>query len=117
VAGEAWEDLQLRLERFRDDRDWRQFHTLKDLAAAITIEASELQQLFLWARADDESNLLKTSRDAIESELADVVIQALNFAAIADVDLPGAISRKIDENERRYPADAVRGSSKKATRE
>ena len=105
------------LPHIRDERDWRQFHTLKDLAAAISIEAGELQELLLWTRPDEERDVLATSRQSIESELADVLIHALNFAAIAQVDLLTVINRKIDENERRYPAEAVRSSSKKAPRQ
>jgi dCTP diphosphatase len=116
-VGDDWGEIQDRLARFRDDRDWRQFHTLKDLAAAIAIEAAELQELFLWKPIEEEPELIETSREAVENELADVVIQSLNFASVAGVDLVAAINRKIDKNEGRYPADAVRGSSGKAPAE
>src|SRR5688572_14832377 len=78
-------DLQRRLEAFRDDRDWRQFHTLKDLALAIGIEASELAEHFLWIRPEEESRRLAEQRAAIEAELADVFIHALNFASAARI--------------------------------
>lgn len=114
---DEWGEIQKRLARFRDERDWRQFHTLKDLAAAIAIEAGELQQIFLWQPTTSEVALLESHREAIEDELADVLIQALNFASVVDIDLAAAINKKIDENERRYPVDLVRGSSQKAERE
>src|SRR6476646_891138 len=100
-----------RLEHIRDDREWRPFHTLKDLAAAIGIESAELQEHFLWRSVADEVELLSDQRQAIEDELADVVIHCLNFATIAEIDIVAAIERKIDENELRYPVDEVRGSA------
>lgn len=106
-------ELQERLRQFRDDRDWRQFHTLKDLAAAIAIEGAELQELFLWKQVEHEPGLVQGSRESIEDELADVMIQVLNFASVAGIDLLAAVNNKIDKNERRYPADAVRGSADK----
>src|SRR5829696_1915743 len=89
-------DLQEELRRFRDDRDWAQFHSLKNLAAAVSIEAAELQELFLWANADDEAEILDRCRGAVEDEVADVLIQLLNFAAIADVDVLSAARAKVD---------------------
>jgi dCTP diphosphatase len=105
-----------RLEHFRDDREWRSFHTLNDLAAAIGIEAAELQEHFLWRSVADEAELLFDQRQAIEDELADVLIHCLNFAAVAEIDIVAAIERKIDQNELRYPVDEVRGSAEKARR-
>jgi len=110
------EEIQSRLERFRDERDWRQFHNLKDLAAAVGIEASELQELFLWQHPEDEGELLEGKREAIEDELADVLIQCLNFASAAGIDVLDAIERKIEKNELRYPAEQFRGSATKAPR-
>ena len=114
MPSEDWERIQQRLDRFRDDRDWRQFHTLKDLAVAIAVEAGELQEHFLWQPVEREDELLRSSREAIENELADVLIQSLNFASAAEIDVVAAVNRKIDINENRYPADEVRGSSRKA---
>jgi NTP pyrophosphatase (non-canonical NTP hydrolase) len=110
-----FEAIQLRLEQFRDERDWRQFHSLKDLASAIGIEASELQELFLWQRVENEVELIGAKREAIENELADVLIQCLNFAAVAEIDALAAVERKIENNELRYPVDEFRGSAQKAS--
>lgn len=109
-------EIQSRLERFRDERDWRQFHSLKDLAAAIGIETSELQELFLWQQPESESELLEGKRQEIEDELADVLIQCLNFASTAGIDVLDVIERKIAKNELRYPAEQFRGSAAKAPR-
>jgi NTP pyrophosphatase (non-canonical NTP hydrolase) len=108
------EEIQSRLERFRDERDWRQFHTLKDLAAAIGIEAGELQELFLWQQPGNERELLDAKHEAIEDELADVLIQCLNFASAARIDVLEVVERKIEKNELRYPVEQSRGSAAKA---
>jgi NTP pyrophosphatase (non-canonical NTP hydrolase) len=92
-----------RIASFRDDRDWSRHHTLKDLSAALAIEAAELQELFLWQPVQDEPALLEHRREAIEDELADVLILALNFAAAAGIDVLQAINAKIDKNEVKYP--------------
>ncbi len=102
--------------QFRDDHEWRPFHTLKDLAAAISIEAAELQEQFLWRSVNEESQLLSRQREAIEDELADILIHCLNFAAIAEIDIVAAIETKIDQNEVRHPSDEVRGSAEKSGR-
>jgi NTP pyrophosphatase (non-canonical NTP hydrolase) len=114
MATDRWTEIEERLARFRDERDWAQFHTLKDLAAAISVEAGELQEIFLWESTATERELLAQSRLSIEDELADVLIQAMNFALAAEIDLLAAVSRKIDKNAERYPPDRFRGSSRKA---
>jgi NTP pyrophosphatase (non-canonical NTP hydrolase) len=96
---------QDRLRRFRDDRGWLPFHTLKDLAASIAIEAAELQELMLWQRTEHEQALLAHRREDVEDELADVLIQCLNFAAVAEIDVLAAIDRKVDKNARKYPLE------------
>jgi NTP pyrophosphatase (non-canonical NTP hydrolase) len=100
------EAIQHRLATFRDVRGWGRFHTLKDLAAALAIEAAELQELFLWQSVDDEPALLEQRRGAVEDELADVLILALNFAAASDIDVLRALDAKIDKNEAKYPEGA-----------
>ena len=109
------EQIQSRLEQFRDERDWRQFHTLKDLAAAIAIEAGELQEHFLWVPVEEEQRLLSERREEIGAELADVLIQCLNFASAAGIDLAAAVASKIESNELKYPVHLARGTSAKYT--
>jgi dCTP diphosphatase len=108
-------ELQALLRRFRDERDWAQFHTLKDLAAAICVEAGELTEHLLWLATSEEAEVLRKRRDAITSELADVVIQCLNFANAAELDLAEAILAKVAVNAERYPIDKVRGRATKYT--
>lgn len=106
-------EVEERLERFRDEREWRQFHGLGNLAAAISVEAGELLDLFLWSPPRPEREILDGKRTEIEAELADVLIQCLNFAAIAEVDVLDAVERKIAANAERYPVDRSKGRAKK----
>ena len=108
-------EVQRRLEHFRDERDWSQFHSLSNLAAAISVEAGELQELFLWSPPVAEDEIVRRRRAAIEAELADVVVQCLNFASAADIDVLAAIERKIEENDEKYPVSRSRGSAAKYT--
>jgi dCTP diphosphatase len=106
-------ELQSLIARFRDDRDWSQFHKLKDLAAAIAIEAGELQQEFLWLKPDEETLRLSDRRDEIANELADILILALSFADQAGIDPAAAIQRKLQVNAEKYPVEKARGSATK----
>ena len=108
-------EIQRRLEQFRDDRDWGQFHSLSNLAAAISVEAGELLELFLWSPPVAEAELIEGKRPEIEAELADVVIQCLNFAASADIDLLAAVDRKIAANDEKYPVGRAKGRATKYT--
>lgn len=99
---------------FRDARDWEQFHTPKNLASAISIEAAELQEHFLWA--DDEGEeTLSGGDEEIEEEVADILIFTLLFAHRAGIDPARAIRDKVETNRERYPADEARGRSDKYT--
>lgn len=106
--------LQAEVRQFRDERDWEQFHTLKDLAAALAIEAAELQEELLWVRPDQEVERLEERRAEIAAELADVVIVALNFAEAASIDIAGSVRLKLSENARRYPVEDARGKARKS---
>jgi NTP pyrophosphatase (non-canonical NTP hydrolase) len=105
-----------RLIAFRDERDWRQFHRPKELAAGIAIEAAELQELFLW-RDPETAEQVSASPERlarIEEELADVSIYLLMLAHDLGIDLGGAIDRKMAVNGERYDVVRSRGRSDKA---
>lgn len=108
-------ELQAKVARFRDERDWAQFHTLKDLAAAIAIEAGELQEEFLWLSHAGETERLTERRDEVSQELADILILALGFADAAGIDASQAILDKLDANAERYPVEKARGRAAKYT--
>jgi NTP pyrophosphatase (non-canonical NTP hydrolase) len=104
---EDWKRLQQELLKFRNERDWEQFHNAKDLALALSIEAAELNELFLWKKAD-EANLEK-----VKEELADVLAYALLLAANYELDINEIVLRKIVKNGEKYPVDKAKGTSKK----
>jgi len=106
--------LQARLARFRDEREWARFHTPGNLAKAISVEAAELLEHFLWVAGEAEVAAVEARREEVEAELADVFIQCLNFAAATGVDVVEAASRKIDRNEEKYPVSEWRGRAGKA---
>lgn len=103
-------DLQQRIIKFRDDRDWKQFHSLKDLLLGLNIEQSELSELFLWKSG---SEIESVSKKDIENELADIFIFLAYLSTHFDVDLEKAIVDKIAINEKKYPIDKSYGSNKK----
>jgi NTP pyrophosphatase (non-canonical NTP hydrolase) len=98
---------------FRDARDWKQFHTPKDIAAALAIEAAELQEVFLWKNSAQLEEALTAKREHIEQEVADIASYLLLFCSELDIDLDQAIRKKLELNKTKYPADQVRGISSK----
>lgn len=96
--------------KFRDDRDWKQFHDPKDLAISISLEASELLEVFQWSR-DDVYCLYKI--DKIKEELADVVNYCILMADACNLDLDKIITDKIKLNAAKYPVDKAKGTSTK----
>ncbi len=96
--------------KFRDDRDWKQFHDPKDLAISISLEASELLEIFQWSR-DDVYCLDKI--DKIKEELADVMNYCILMADACNLDLDKIITDKIKLNAAKYPVDKAKGTSTK----
>lgn len=97
---------------FRDERDWSQFHNLKDLAVSISIEAAELLEVFQWSGVDVSVD----PKSAMAKEgLADVVIYCIYFADKLGVDIADIVGEKIDANAKKYPASKARGNSRKYT--
>ncbi len=101
-----------RVLRFRDDRDWRQFHTPKDLAISMNLEAAELLEIFQWSGADVEC---RDKLDKIREELADVLSYCILMADVCGLELDEIMNAKIDRNEAKYPVEMARGSAAKYT--
>ena len=97
-----------RIKKFRDDRDWKQFHTPSNLAKAISIESGELLEEFLWD--NDNFNLQN-----VKEELADVMIYCIHMANALDVNIEDIINMKMDKNELKYPVEKAKGKSTKYT--
>jgi len=108
-------DLSHRISRFAADRDWDQFHSPKNLAIALNVEAAELLEHFQWLTEEQARNLPADKLEAVETEMADVFIYLVRLAEKLDVDLIAAADRKLRINEKKYPVDKARGNATKST--
>ena len=104
-----WEQLTDLLLQFREERNWAQFHNAKDLALAISIEAGELNELFLWKQAGD------ADRDKLKEEVADILSFLLLLAHEEKLDLDQIVKDKIAQNALKYPVAKAKGNAKKYT--
>ena len=100
-------ELMTAVVKFRDERDWQQFHNAKDLALAISIEASELNELFLWKSAED------ANKEKIKEELADILTFALLLAHEQKINIREIVLNKLAANALKYPVDKAKGTAKK----
>jgi dCTP diphosphatase len=105
--------LQEALRAFAKERDWEQFHSPKNLAIALSVEASELLEIFQWMTEAESHALTPQVTHAVEQEIADVQIYLARIADVLDIDIGLAVDRKLAINRDKYPADRVRGSAKK----
>jgi len=107
--------LDQAIRRFAEERDWQQFHTPKNLASALIVEAAELLEHYQWLTPEQSAALDPAARDAVAREMADVFIYLLRLAQVQGVDLLAAAEAKLADNARRYPVESSRGSSAKST--
>ena len=96
--------------KFRDDRNWRQFHNPKDLAISISLEASELLEIFQWSGSD---TVCENKKEKIKEELADVLNYCILMADICGLDMDEIVQEKIKRNEEKYPVEKAKDSAKK----
>lgn len=109
------ERLRDQLREFAAGRDWNQFHSPKNLAIALSVEAGELLEHFQWL-SDEESLTLPDDRlEKIRDEIADVLLYLIRLADVLNVDLIKSADTKIEANAHKYPVDKARGSAKKYT--
>ncbi len=110
-------ELRARVLAFVHERDWEQFHSPKNLSMALAAESGELMEHFLWSDSPASQAVAQNpkKRPAIEAEIADVVIYALEFANICGIDLAAAIETKMAANAKKYPVEKARGRSNKYT--
>lgn len=106
-------DLRLKLRRFAAERDWDQFHSPKNLAMALSVEAAELLEHFQWLSDAESSALSPELRAKVSEEIADVLLYLVRLADKLGVDLTVAASEKLKLNATKYPAEKARGSNKK----
>lgn len=96
--------------KFRDDRDWKQFHNPKDLAISISLEAAELLEVFQWSGADVDCN---QKMDKIKEELADVLTYCVLMADACNLDIDQIVQEKSKKNSEKYPIEKAKGNSTK----
>ena len=101
-----------KLLKFQKERDWKQYHTPKNLAISLSLEASEILELFQWT---DDNKLPEEKKDALSDELADVYSYILLLAHETGIDLDQAFKKKIEVNNKKYPISKSLGNSKKYT--
>lgn len=104
-----------RILRFRNARNWKQFHNPKDVALSLSLEAAEVLEHFQWKNGDELKKYVKTHKEHIGEELADVFYWILLMSHDLDIDIKKALENKMKKNEKKYPVKKARGSHKKYT--
>ena len=110
-----FDQIKQRLREFAEARDWDQFHSPKNLASAISVEAAELLEIFQWLSEENSRALDSATKDKVEQEIADVFLYLIRLADKLDIDVMAAANRKIAINEAKYPVELSKGNAKKYT--
>ncbi len=108
-------EINQRIRQFRDERNWMPFHRPKDMASAIAIEAGELMEHFLWKSDQECEERVRTHREAIQDEIADIAMYLFELADNLGIDLLQAMDSKMAKNAAKYPVEKARGSHQKYT--
>lgn len=107
--------LRARVNQFVEERDWAQFHSPKNLAMAMIVEAAEVVEHFQWMTEDDSRQLDAATREKVGQELADTFVYLMRIAEVCGIDLIAATHAKIDLNAQKYPVEKCKGSNAKYT--
>jgi len=105
-----FKEIEKSIIEFRDERNWKQFHQVKDLLLGLNIEVAELQELFLWKSEEQQDEI---DHEKIKDELADIAIFLVYICNHYNIHLPEAISEKLKKNGMKYPVEKSRNSNKK----
>ena len=108
-------ELRKKVRKFAEERDWEQFHNPKDLATALSIEVSELQELLLWVKTEDSITVSKQKENSIREEVGDILIYLLRFCDVLGIDPIRSAEDKLEANAKKYPVAKSKGNSKKYT--
>lgn len=100
---------------FAKEREWEQFHSPKNISMALSVEASELMEIFQWMDSDASRNLDEKTTQKVKDEVADVLLYTIRMADLLKIDLGEAITDKMEQNAQKYPVEKSRGNSKKYT--
>jgi dCTP diphosphatase len=101
-------EIQDKLARFAEERDWNQFHSPKNLVMALTSEVGELNELFQWLTEEQSNNV---DKDEVRQEIADIIIYLLRLSDMLDIDIEEAVKEKIEINAKKYPVDLAKGNA------
>ncbi len=107
--------IKQKLRQFAHDREWDNYHSPKNIAMALTVEAAELQEIFQWMTEEESLRLNKQKLQAVKHEIADVFLYLLTISRVLDIDILEAAAEKLALNEIKYPLDKARGNAKKYT--
>jgi NTP pyrophosphatase (non-canonical NTP hydrolase) len=109
------EYLTKQIIKFREDRDWKQFHNPKDLALSLVLEATEVLEHFQWKNGEDLNEYIKSHKSDISDELADVLYWVLVMSHDLEIDILEALENKLKKNVEKYPVEKSKGKSSKYT--
>ena len=108
-------ELTAQVNDFVTERDWEQFHSPKNLAMAMIVEAAELVEHFQWLRPEESDSLTNNKKEKIAEELADILIYTVRLADRLELDLEQSAKDKLTKNRRKYPVEKARGRATKYT--
>ena len=109
-------NIQNQLQNFASERDWEQFHTPKNIAMALSVECSELVEIFQWLNPEESKLPDKMQLELINNEVADIAMYLLRFCDLLDLNLENAIQEKLVKNAEKYPINRSKGNAKKYNR-
>lgn len=114
----SFEKMSGKIKKFRDERDWKKFHNPKDMAEAISIESSELLELFLWKTKEESVEFVnnKKNHEEISDEVADIMMFLIEFIDNCGIDIEKAIEKKLQKNAKKYPVNKAKGIATKYTK-
>lgn len=105
-----------KIKKFRDEREWMQFHDPKNMAVSIIIEASELLEHFQWKTKEEVQQYLKANKNDVKEEIADIAMYLFELADNLGIDLIKAMEQKLKKNSKKYPVEKAKGKHTKYTK-
>ena len=108
-----YKKIKSEIRKFVDERDWEQFHTPKNLSMALSVEASELLEIFQWQKADEYKNANKKQKEMIKDEIADIFYYLVRISEKLNIDIEKALIKKMKKNRKKYPKRLVKGKAVK----
>ena len=108
-----YKKLKKEIKDFVDERDWEQFHNPKNLSMALSVEASELLEIFQWQKAEEYKNASEEQKEMIKDEVADIFYYLIRISDKLDINIEEALIKKMQKNRKKYPKDLVKGKAVK----